>query len=247
MSRPESIGRFVSAVSGGSSVPAYPTISGSRLWLSRNYGLYSDTSGTAQAVVDGTVASWRAIGDSWGTDLLTQSTSSLQPTLRSNGLQINGTDDYLTLPSPIAFTGAFTVYFVGFRTATSRGLSVCGNATQGIYCEGAGAEKLTVIDSVGTLAVDTAVMTSLRMLRIRRTTGGIIHFKEGGVAEKTNAGTSTGTLNIDRVLTTTGISPNSTSRYCQVVLINADIGTGSASDLAVIAKLASLEPTAVSL
>lgn len=227
-----------SLAGGGASGPVYPTVTNSRLWLDRNRNIFTDTAGTTPAAVNDSIARWDAVGGDWGTDLLTQATSSKRPTLKADGIQCDGVDDYLD--SSIAIGSDFTIYWVGSRTASNQNVfsvieSPSGN---GIFKS----DDTTHIYVLGTPM--TYAGTSLDCVRIRRT-GGALYMKRNGSSEQSvsNSSTMTATSLLGSPVGYGG--SNSGGRMCQFVLVDRCVTPGDADDLAILGKLQLLEPTAV--
>lgn len=231
----------------GNSPSVYPTVTDSRLWLDRNANVYSDTGGTTPASVDGSVGSWRAVGGSWGTDLVTQATGSRQPTLKSDGLQADGVDDFLTCS--VALAGDFTLYFVATRSATNvnaclasytgdRGFFVAGDNNT-IY---AATDASTWISKTGF----TGLSTTPFIVRYR-VSGTTLYIKASGHAEQSQAGVTVPASTLTRLLYASSVASASGARFRQMVLVNRDLTHGGTDDLAIRAALATLEPGVIDL
>jgi len=236
----------------GSSV--YPTVSGSRLWLDRNSNVYSDTAGTTPASVDGSIASWKAVGGAWGADLLTQATGSKRPTLKSNGVQSDGIDDRLILPSTISLAGAYTVYavydFTGayfFATSFSGNDNTFGGAVLDVSTTNVRAFRgdASVIRSRNA----GASFSGLTMIRVRRTAAGNIHIGYSGGGDSASLGALSYTFTLENVIFNGGGVPDfqsSSVRTRQLVLVEGDTVT-SGDDAAIQSALSTLEPGVVTI
>jgi hypothetical protein len=227
-------------------VPTYPTVTSSRLWLDRNANVFSDTAGTTPASINGLIGSWRAVGGAWGTDLFAQSTGSLQPTLRSDGIQSDGVDDTLTSGASIAITGDYTVYFVGSRTSSTHIVNVIGNNSTLAGIVASSTQTYGIPDSiVGTGINDSA--TGLVIRRIRRS-GNTLFVKAGVSSELSFSGVGVlGTMTVNQLIGRPGEASNSTARTLQIVMVTKNITPGDSDDLAIRAMLLSLEPGATDL
>lgn len=236
---------MTSSVLGGiSGFSVYPTVANSRLWLDRNANVYSDTGGTTPASVDGSIGSWRAVGGGWGTDLVGQATGSRQPTLKSNGIQCDGIDDFMSLPSAISLSGAFTAYAVlNFNGAYNHPLTAFSGSTGsfGGTIINYNASGLRVFDDSATyIQTLTASPTGRVLTRIRRDASNNLYFAQTGIAEVARSSTAY-TWNIDRLLSYPTVFNNSAARVLQLVLVTADTVTAG-TDAAIQSALIALEP-----
>jgi hypothetical protein len=232
-------------------VPTYPTVTSSRLWLDRNANVFSDTAGTTPSSINGSIGSWRAVGGAWGTDLLTQATGSQQPTLRTDGIQSDGVDDNLVLPAPIALTGDFTCYWVSSRAANTQPVVVLAgnNASSNFsFIKEAVPTNLGTFsrdDGGSTSHPDTEFNASGSIKRMRRS-GSTVFLKVNGASEASATNSGTATMR-NALFADFSTSTSSVARVRQIVLVLDNILDGSADDLAIRARLLSLEPGAVDL
>jgi hypothetical protein len=223
----------------------FPAISSSRLWLDRNQKVFSDAGGTTPATITGSVGSWQAIGGAWGTDLFAQSNASFQPTLQSDGIQGDGTNDRLTRSSAFAITGDYTFYSVMSRASFPQIIAGLSNSTNDAGIVVYGSQTYSTTDSlVGTGIADT--VTGLVIRRCRRS-GNTFYVESGTTAEVSFSGaTVLGNITIDQIIGRGSIidSSDAAARIRQLVLVNKNITPGDADDQAIIAKLLQLEPDA---
>lgn len=224
-------------VAGGGSSNPYPVIANSRLWLDRNRNVYTDTSGASLAPLDGTIGSWRAVGGAWGTDLLTQPTGASQPIIRSNGIQCDGTDDRLLLPSSISLAGNWTMYVVSSRGGATETIQWANNNGTGILGNFGGSQFYNFPNGTGAF---TDAYTALCIRRYRNISGTTGFLKFPGTAEGSHV-VSSG-LTWDRIFGRTGESNSSGVRFRQLVFVQKTITPDDADDLAIRAKLLELEP-----
>lgn len=237
--------RFVSII-GGSSSP-YPTVANSRLWLSSQYGVYSDTAGATPAAVNDTVGSWRAVGGSWGTDLATQSNATKRPTLKTDGISGDGTDDHLILPSTISVPGAFTCYCVVKKSSISQ-TSVAIGGNQGTwgppmnyhFSDGALYAYDRNSGSLGSKAFTTAAGSYL--IRLRRNAANAVFYAATGLAEGASICTLTESYTLAYLLASIGSSSiysTSNSYFKEIVLVKGDTVTDG-GDAEIRARLVTL-------
>lgn len=218
----------------------FPTVTNSRLWLSRDRNLYTDTAGTTPAALNDSIASWRAVGGGWGTDLLTQGTSSQRPVLKSNGIQADGVDDRLAFPSTLTISGDFTLYTVLTKTDDAVQDEYAGDGTANNYLGWFSNFAYGFCNGTHSVDVlDTGVSALASSIRRIRRSGSTWYYKRAGLAEASKAGSSadfplTMLLRSARTLA-------SNKRFQQFVLVNKLIAPSDADDLAIIAKLQELE------
>lgn len=198
------------------------------------------------ATITGTIGSWRAVGGSWGSDLLTQATGSLQPTLQSDGIKTDGVDDYLT--SSITLAGDFTLYFVCSRTATNQNICLASyNSDKGFFVANNNNSVYAATDTVTWYAKTGLVgFTTTQMLRFR-VSGTDLFWKWTGSAEQTQAGVTVPAVTITKILLANGGSTDTNSRLKQMVLVNASLPYNSVDDKAIRTKLMLLETDAPDL
>jgi hypothetical protein len=222
---------------------AFPTVSNSRLWLSRDRKIYTDTGGSTPAGIGDSIARWDAVGGSWGTDSFTQSTAGYRPTLQSDGVKSDGSDDFLAPASNINVTGDFTFYWVQSSSSSTHAIGLAGDGSVSNFdmlgCDHSADLNYVIDTSIG-ITTNTPDR-SYCIRRIRRSSG-TLYYKRPGTAEA-SAGGATGTIRIGTLLARFGnvVYSASTSRFHQFVLVTSNLTPGGADDLAIISALQSLE------
>lgn len=237
--------RIASAYLGDGWASVYPSITNASIWLDRNRNVYSDTAGTAPAIIGGTVGSWRSAGGVWGTSLVTQSNATLQPTLETGGLKSDGINDYLTCS--IALAGDFTIYFVATRSATS--IDAClatYTGDKGFFASSDNNTLYAATDTVTWCAKTgySGFSTTPWIIKYR-CSGTTLYWKANGTAEQSQAGVAVPAVTLTRLLYATSATSNAGSRFRQMVVVNRSLTDGSADDLAIRTKLLALEPGSV--
>lgn len=231
----------------GNTPPSLPVVTSSRLWLSRTYGLYVNADGTGGTpAIGGTIGSWRAVGGSWGTDLVAQSTAGNRPTRETDGIKGDGTDDHLLLPARITITGPFTLYFVSDRSISDDIVIPVG----GIHAGPDFGDCLMMFTRAIFYAIAVANASNVpdafvdnRIRRVRRDGTTMIKLKTSGAEQ--DLGFFPEDIRFDAIMYRSGAFAavqSANSRLMQVVLVNKNITPGDADDLAIIAKLQELEP-----
>lgn len=225
----------------------YPTVANSRLWLSSQYGVYTDTGGTTPAAINDTVGSWRAVGGSWGTDLATQSNATKRPTLKTDGISGDGTDDHLILPSTISVPGAFTCYAVikktnGSQTSVALGgnLGTWGPPMNYHYSDGNLYAYTRDAAEVNTKAFTAAAGSYL--IRLRRNASNAVYYAATGLAEGASTGTLTESYTLAYLLASIGSSSiysMNNAYFKEIVLVKGDTVTDG-GDAEIRARLVTL-------
>ena len=229
--------------------PTYPTVANSRLWLDDTQGLYTDVDGTVPAGENDSIAAWRAVGGDWGEDLAVQEVSSQRPLLTADGIQCDGIDDWMLMENTIDLGSSdFTMYLVASRP---------GSGTRIMWTGGTGQPNNCVLnDNTGDFYVlnDLGFFTTaddwgdLKIMRLRLNTGSAtMHYTnpEWGEQSGARAPGSMGWNNLfTRNDTTGGVFTGSGARTRALVLVERNLTPGDADDLAIIAKLQELYPTA---
>jgi hypothetical protein len=241
---------MASSVLGGPAlaVSSYPTVSNSRLWLDRNFGVYSDTAGTTAAAINDGVASWRAVGSGWGTDLVVQATASRRPILKSEGIQGDGIDDRMDLPSTISITGAFTCYLVAEAMAASP-ISIALGGNQGTwgppmnYRFSDGSLYAYDQNAGGVISKAYNTTSGLRLIRLRRNASNAMFYAATGLAEGASFGSLAYSYTLAYIMASIGSSSifsTSSMRFRQIVLVAGDAVTDG-GDTDIRTKLLALE------
>lgn len=222
--------------SGSASKKLYPIVSSSRVWWDRNRNVYSDAAGTTPASIDGTIGAWRAVGEGWGTDLSSQSTAANQPVWKSDGVQ-SLSSDFLTF-STITLVGDFTIYTVASKPNDTNSGYYLSDGTTSNYLGWLGNFAYAFCNA--THSVDSLDGYYGAQIRRVRRSGSTWHYKRGGVAEASKAGSSAN-FPLSAMLTNGAGYMHSTHRLMQVVIVAKLITPGDSDDLAIIAKLQALE------
>lgn len=241
----------------GAGGDGFPSVSSSLLWLDRNQKVYSDTAGTTPSGIGDTLARWDGVNAAWGlgTYNFQQSTSGLRFTLRSDGLQDNGSaSSTMIINTNIVLTGDFTCYWISSRTANTQPVVALagtnGSAKFG-YVKEAVPTNLGVVakdDGAAVNLTDTEATASPGSIkRVRRLNSGTSFFKAGSVAEVSGALAAGNVTIVAMGMADFSTGTSSSARIRQIVLVNKAITHGDADDLAIRAKLLALEPGATDL
>jgi hypothetical protein len=221
-------------------IPAYPIVANARLWLNWRTNLFTDVTGTVPAVMTNSIASWRAVGESWSNDLETQSGSNFRPALAADGIRFDGVNDRLSLVT-MTFTGPFTVYAVYYDTGTGR-LGLIGNSSNftGIDSLSTEIRLTTTAGTVGKIVSSAPATPTLRLLRIRRDSSNNIFIGASGVAEGAATTNDSSSITFNQLGQVLVFMAN--DKYLrQIVTVAADTVTAG-TNAAIVAKLQSLEP-----
>lgn len=235
----------------------FPTVASSLLWLDRSRGVFTDTAGTTPASIGDTLARWDGATAAWGlgTYNFQQATGGLRFTLRSDGLQDNGSaTSMMLINTNIVMAGDFTCYWISSRTTNTQpvvALAGTNAAAKYGYIKEAISTNLGVVakdDGASRRLVDTEATASPGSVkRVRRLSSGTSYFKAGSVAEVSGALGAGNVTIVAMGMADFSTGTNSLARIRQIVLVNKNITPGDADDLAIRAKLLALEPGATDL
>ena len=215
-----------------------PVVTSSVAWFDRNRNVYSDVAATTPAVTDGTIGAFRSVVEgNWGDYLATQSTGANQPIKKSDGIQ-SLTSDFLTLVSTITLVGDFTIYHCYSKPDDINSGRVLSNGTTANYLGWLGNFAYGFCNSVQ--GVDTLDGYYGAQIRRTRRSGTTWYYKRGGQVEASKAGSSAD-FPISTLLSDGSNYAHSSDRLLQIVIVNKLITPGDADDLAIIAKLQTLE------
>lgn len=230
--------------SGSTKVLHYPTVSSSRIWLDRNHYVYQAEDGTNPISAAGqSIASWRAVGGAWGTDLIYNSTAGQRPTWETDGIKTDGSDDRLLFPSTLTISGNFTLYSVLTKVDDASSTQWAGDGTTANYLGWLGNFAYGFCNSTQSVDVlDTSESWVKSIRRIRRS-GSTWYYKRTGAAEASKAGSSAD-FSLTMLLRSSA-TLSSNRRFHAFVLVNKLITPGDADDLAIIARLIESESDAI--
>lgn len=209
--------------SGGVSYPTLSDTSKQVIWIDFLNQSKTDTSGLVTANAGDTVATVK-LPTGWGASLgdgyVRQNTSGLRPTLRSDGVQGDGSTTIMNLPSTITCVAPYTIYMIGSRTNSSHtNFYLCrsangfsGHSTDAKYYLYNGANVYSQSDTT----------TGLICKRVRLCSDGHWRAKWTGTSETDNVGSVGYSFPFDTMIKASTADTNTNSRIIAVICVSED-------------------------